>query len=173
MFCQFFIKKKIIKNYFKDGTSLAVNISYLEEKKPLGTIGAIGLLKKIYKSFFVFNCDSIVEIDLEDLIKFHNNNNSIMTIVIKNFKYNNPYGVVKSLNHKFISFEEKPSTNFNINCGIYVFKPAVIKIIKNYKITNIIELINILQKKSHKISVYPIYENWQDFGQNVENLKAL
>ena len=166
-----YYKKKIIKNYFKEGNSLGVNISYLEEKKPLGTIGSIGLLKKIYKSFFVFNCDSIVEINLEDLIKFHNKNNSIMTIVIKNFKYDNPYGVVKSLNNKFTSFEEKPSINFNINCGIYVFKPLIIKIIKKYKITNIIELINILQKKSYKISVYPIYENWQDLGQNLKNLK--
>ena len=82
-----YYKKKIIKNYFKDGNALGANISYIEEKKPLGTIGAIGLLKKIYKSFFVFNCDSIVEINLEGLIKFHNKNNSIMTIVIKNFKY--------------------------------------------------------------------------------------
>jgi hypothetical protein len=168
-----YYKKKKVKNYFKDGNSLGVNISYLEEKKPMGTIGAIGLLKRIYKSFFVFNCDSIVEINLEELIKNHNKHNSIMTIVIKNFKYDNPYGVVKSLNHKFISFEEKPSINFNINCGIYVFKPAIIKIIKNHKITNIIELINILQKKSHKISVYPIYENWQDFGQDTKNLKSL
>ena len=168
-----FYKKKIIKNYFKNGSNLGIKISYLEEKKPLGTIGAISLLKNINKSFFVFNCDSIVEINLEALIKYHNKHNSIMTIVIKNFKYNNPYGVVKSSNHKFIAFEEKPSTNFNINCGIYVFKPAVIKIIKDYKITNIIELINILQKKSYKISIYPIYEDWQDFGQNVENLKGL
>jgi dTDP-glucose pyrophosphorylase len=166
-----FYKKKMIKEYLQSKNSLGVNISYIEEKTPLGTIGSIKLIKKINKSFFVFNCDSIVDINLEELIKHHNKSNSMLTIVIKNYKYNNPYGVIKSLNHKFISFEEKPSINFNINCGIYVFKPAIVKIIKKYNINNIVELINILKKEKHRISIFPIYEDWADFGQDKQNLK--
>ena len=165
-----FYKKKMIINYLKSKNLPGLNISYIKEKKPLGTIGSIKYIKNIKKSFFVFNCDSLVDINLDELMKYHLEKKSILTIVIKNYKYNNPYGVIKYSNYKFISFEEKPSINFNINCGIYVFKPVVIKVIRKFKINNIIDLINILTKNNFKISVFPIYEQWSDFGQNKGDL---
>ena len=38
--------KDQIKKYFKNGKPLNVNINYLEEKKPLGTLGSANLIKK-------------------------------------------------------------------------------------------------------------------------------
>ena len=58
-----------------------------------------------------------------------------MTIGVKQFKYQNPYGVINVNKGRFISFEEKPEINFNINAGVYVFNKKIIKIIKKKNLT--------------------------------------
>ena len=94
-----------------------------------------------------------------------------MTIGVKQFKYQNPYGVINVNKGRFISFEEKPDINFNINAGDYVFSKKIIKIIKKEKFNNIEELIQHLSSKKSKILTYPIFENWLDLGQDKKNLK--
>jgi dTDP-glucose pyrophosphorylase/predicted transcriptional regulator len=160
-----FYKKNIIKKYFQDGKKFNVKIDYIEEKRPMGTIGSLGLLKnEKSKNLIVLNCDVITKADLSKMLNFHKNKNSFATIGIKNFSYKNPYGVVKNNSDKFISFEEKPIIDFNINAGIYIFNSKVIKIIKNNKIKDINELILYLKKIKRKISLFSIYEEWVDYG---------
>ena len=87
------------------------------------------------------------------------------------FQYKNHYGVIISKYNKFISFKEKPELNFTINAGIYVFNKKIISIINKFNLKNIEDLIVILKNKNYKILTYPIIENWQDLGQDKENLK--
>lgn len=166
-----FYLKKLIKNFFRDKKNLSTNISYIEEKKPLGTIGSIKLIKKISENFIVINCDVITNVDLHELLKFHKKKNAMITIGVKHFKYQNPYGVIISKNSKFISFQEKPEINFNINAGIYVFNKKIISIIKKENLKNIEDLINYLNRKNKKILTFPIFENWKDLGQDKKDLK--
>ena len=137
----------------------------------MGTIGSIGLIKKISNNFIVLNCDVISDVKLPELLRFHKKNRSTLTIGVKHFQYKNPYGVIISKYNKFISFKEKPELNFTINAGIYVFNKKIISIINKFNLKNIEDLIVILKNKNYKILTYPIIENWQDLGQDKENLK--
>lgn len=168
----FYLKDKII-NYFDDGKKFDVNIKYLIEKRPMGTIGGLSLLKKKFnESFVVLNCDVITDLNFEEMLKFHNLKKADITMAVKNFTFTNPYGVIKSKNNYFKKFDEKPSISFTINAGIYLFNPNVINCIKSNKIKNIQDLIHIFFKKKKMISTYPMYENWQDFGSNKSELKS-
>ena len=42
-----------IKSWFGDGSKFGVRIDYVEEKEPLGTAGALGLLTKVIKMFLL------------------------------------------------------------------------------------------------------------------------
>ena len=137
----------------------------------MGTIGSIGLIKKISNNFIVLNCDVISDVKLPELLRFHKKNRSTLTIGVKHFKYKNHYGVIISKYNKFISFKEMPELNFTINAGIYVFNKKIISIINKFNLKNIEDLIVILKNKNYKILTYPIIENWQDLGQDKENLK--
>jgi len=167
----FFLKNKI-KNFVKKKNFFSININFLEEKKPLGTIGSLKLIRKISDNFIVINCDTISDINYHEILKFHKKSKALLTIGVKNFQYKNPYGIIKAENNRFISFSEKPEVDFNINAGIYVFNKKIIPIVKNFNLKNIEELIKILKKKKIRILTYPIYENWFDYGQDPSSLRV-
>ncbi|MDC0426659.1 sugar phosphate nucleotidyltransferase [Pelagibacteraceae bacterium] len=166
-----FFMKQMIERFIFNNKFFSLNIKFIKERKPMGTIGSIGLIKKISNNFIVLNCDVISKFDLNELLKFHKKNNAVLTIAVKNYQYKNPYGVIISKKNKFISFKEKPEINFTINTGMYVFNKKVIPIIKKFNLKNIEDLITILNNKKFKIFTYPIFEIWNDLGQNKKQLK--
>jgi dTDP-glucose pyrophosphorylase len=166
-----FFLKEMIKNFILKKSNLSLKIKYLEERQPMGTIGSIGLIKKISNNFIVLNCDVITDVNLDEMLKFHKKNKSILTMGVKNFQYKNPYGVIISKKNKFISFKEKPEVNFTINAGIYIFNKKIISLINKFNLKNIEDLIITLNNKNYKILTYPIFENWYDLGHDKKRLK--
>jgi dTDP-glucose pyrophosphorylase len=165
-----FFLKEMIKNFIKK-KKFSLKINFLEEYQPMGTIGSIGLIKKISNNFIVLNCDVISDVNLKEILNFHKKKKSILTIGVKNFQYKNPYGVIISKKNRFFSFKEKPEVNFTINTGIYIFNRKIISIINKFNLKNIEDLITILNEKAYKIFTYPIFENWHDLGQDKKRLK--
>jgi dTDP-glucose pyrophosphorylase len=166
-----FFLKEMIKNFILKKSNLSLKIKYLEERQPMGTIGSIGLIKKISNNFIVLNCDVITDVNLGEMLKFHKKNKSILTMGVKNFQYKNPYGVIISKKNKFISFKEKPEVDFTINAGIYIFNKKIISLINKFNLKNIEDLIITLNNKNYKILTYPIFENWYDLGHDKKRLK--
>jgi len=85
-------KKELIKDYFKDGEKLGVNISYLDENKRLGTAGALSLIKnKPKEPFFVMNGDLLTNINFSKMLDFHIEQNSIATMAVIEQEFQLPY----------------------------------------------------------------------------------
>ena len=62
-------KSDILKAYFSN--SSRKNISFIEEKKPLGTAGSLYLLKnKINKDFLLTNCDILTDVEINNFYNF-------------------------------------------------------------------------------------------------------
>ena len=168
-------KSKMIKSYFSD-YRLPYKIKYVEEKNPLGTVGALRLMKNILnKDFFLVNGDTIITTDYPNLLMFHKKHNHYLTLVgaVQNYKL--PFGICNfDQNGKLISFKEKPSFDHVINSGLYLVNKKVIKFIPKNKRLDLSELIKILTKKKLSIGVYPISESsWMDIGQHNSYKKAL
>ena len=163
--CTHYKYYKIVK-YFGNGKKYGINISYVHEKSPMGTIGGLALLKKkISGSFVLSNADIISNINFEDILKYHKSHNSLMTVAVKNFYKNNQFGILDIQNNNVVSFEEK-KISLNINAGIYVFQSKILNLIKKNKdIKNVTDLINLLiNKGKNNIKAYNIFEFWSDVG---------
>jgi len=162
-------KARIIKAYIRELKPIInIKFNFIEEKKPLGTAGGLGLInKKIKKAFFVTNCDTIIKTDLNVIYSFHKENNNIITLVVATKEFKIPYGVCKTRNNgEFNNLTEKPTMNYLINTGLYVLSPKILKHIPKHKHFNFNELINLAKKKQFKIGLFPIEEdNWIDVGQ--------
>ena len=72
----------IIQDYFKDGASLDVHISYFVESTPLGTAGALFKMPQLTEDFLLMCGDVILDVDFNRFIAFHYQNKawaSLMT----------------------------------------------------------------------------------------------
>lgn len=168
-------KAQIMKAFFEEIKN-NYKLNYIEEKKPLGTAGALKLLeKKINKDFFVINCDTIINTDYKEILDFHKKNKNSITIIASAKEYTIPYGICKTGKFgKLKSLVEKPKINFLANSGGYVVKPNVLKIIPKNKKFDFTELIMIAKKNKFKIGVFPINDsNWLDVGQWSEYKKTI
>jgi len=160
-------KSSLIKAYFND-LDHAYKITYAVESKPLGTIGSLRLLKnRLRKTFFVSNCDIVVDADYADMCRFHAQRKNKITLVtsMKNFAI--PYGICEIENGGALkNIREKPEYDFLVNTGMYVLEPSVINDIPANKPYNITDLIDDYLRKKKRIGVYPISEKaWLDIGQ--------
>ena len=160
-------KKNMIKSYFND-LEKDYNVYYVDEDKPLGTGGSLSLLKgKIKQTFFVSNCDILIDAEYDKILRHHKESGNKVTIVssIKNFTI--PYGVFKLNNEGCIKeIQEKPEYSYLINTGMYVLEPEVLNDIPENKFYNLPDIIEKYMKDNVKVGVYPISENsWMDMGQ--------
>lgn len=160
-------KKNMIKAYFEEVVK-NYNIYYIEEDKPLGTGGSLYFLKdKIKSTFFVSNCDILIDSDYEAMYDYHKKNKNFITMVcaVKNMVI--PYGVVNLNNEGNIqSMVEKPEYSFLTNTGMYIIEPEALQLIKEDTFIHLPDIAKECMDKGMKVGVYPITERaWMDMGQ--------
>lgn len=176
--CDFFIsvnyKAETIKQYFQNLNNLDYNIAYFQEDKPLGTAGSLHLLKdKIKSTFFVSNCDIIIDEDYSEILQFHKQNENEITVVAAMKHYAIPYGTLETGNlGRLQSIQEKPEFTFKINTGMYILEPNLIDEIPTNEFYHITHLIQKLIVEDRKVGVFPINEgSWTDIGNWDEYMK--
>lgn len=156
----------VIEDYFKDGSDFGANIKYIVEERRMGTAGALSLIKeKIDKPFFVMNGDLITNINYEQMLDFHEEQNSKATMCVREYDIQVPYGVVNVINEDIVSIEEKPIHSFFINAGVYLLDPECINLIPKdefYDMPSLFEKMILTDKKT--IS-FPLKEYWLDIGR--------
>lgn len=174
---EFFIsvnyKANLIEYYLKE-LQLPIDISYFKEAKPLGTAGSLSLLKgKIDKTFFVSNCDIIIEQDYSEILEYHKENRNEITLVAALKTYSIPYGTIKTgANGLLTELTEKPDLTFKINSGMYILEPHLIKEIPENEFFHITHLIKKIKKRDGRVGVFPVSEkSWKDIGEWDEYLK--
>jgi len=167
-----YLKHSII-DYFGNGRNLGINIKYLEEDTPLGTAGALSLIKSIPKKpFIVINADVLTKFNLERLLNYHIKNQSGATLCVRDYNYQLPFGVVKTSKTKLIEFKEKPQYKELINAGVYILNPEILKLLKKNQYLDMPDLLMMAKKSNFSVNVCPIYEYWIDIGRKETLQKA-
>ena len=161
-------KKEKIKDALGNGKNLGVNITYVEEKEPLGTAGPIRLAKPyLNETFIVCNVDELKEIDLREMYSFHKQNNATVTIALTTVKDPSIYGVAILKGNKILDFVEKPkkeSAPSNlINAGLYIMEPGTIDYIPEGNSSLEKDVFPKLAKEG-KLYGYPFGGQWYNTG---------
>lgn len=178
IFCVCHMAEKII-DYFGDGGKFGVKISYSVESEPLGTGGAIGLLRNVIDdAFCVLNGDTYQELDVRRLIAQHRTKGGIATMTLVKTDNASRYGqVVTDQDGYVIKFGEKdPGRLLDgehgpdglsglINAGIYVWEPAVFKYIPPRQFSSLEkDILPAVLKANEKIYTYSCVQNFIDIG---------
>ena len=123
-----------IKDYYGNGTKFGVKITYVEEKSPIGSAGALKLASQyLNETFIVTNGDELKDIDLEDMFYFHKQNQAAITVALTTVSDPSAYGVARLHGNKIIEFVEKPAiekapSNL-IHAGLSIWEPHALSLI--------------------------------------------
>ncbi len=160
-------KAEVIKEYFGDGSKFGIEVKYLEEKKRLGTGGALSLIEtELNEPFFVTNGDVLSSLDYEKLLEYHKEQNAMATMCIRKDSYQIPYGVIEvDDTNNIIAMKEKPTKEFFINTGIYVLEPEVLNFVPKDEFFDLPSLFDVLKNKGKSTKSFEITDYWIDMGK--------
>lgn len=160
-------KKNMIRSYFND-LERDYELTYVEENQPLGTGGSLSLMRNLLtETFFVSNCDILVDADYTDIVSFHKKKEHDVTIVASLKTTQIPYGVLKIGEDGLLeSTEEKPEFSYLINTGMYLINTSVLDFVPDNEFADLPTIIMEAKNQGLRVGVYPVSEDsWLDMGQ--------
>ena len=131
-----------------------VNIHYVIEDEPLGTLNAIRLgmdeIKNDYEQCVIRNGDVVADLNLSKMIEQGEKSDYPFNIFITQMQ--SPYGIVETDGDRLVSFKEKPLLDYYINGGVYFSKGKLD--FGDFKTGDIEKTLFPLMAKENKIGYY-------------------
>jgi NDP-sugar pyrophosphorylase family protein len=160
-------------DYFGNGSDQGLEICYVKEDEPLGTIGALAQVPSIHNDYvLVMNSDLLTDIDYEDFYLDFINKDADMAIATIPYNVKIPYAVLELDDDRITSFREKPTYTYYSNGGIYIMKREIAEMVPKDSFYNATDLMEELIKQGKKVVQYPILGYWLDIGKPNDFEKA-
>lgn len=163
-----------LEDYFKDGRDKQLNIKYIWEDKPLGTIGSVLMVDNFqHEDLLVMNSDLLTNIDFADFYKSFKASGADMAVASTPYQVNVPYAVLETNEaQEVLSLKEKPKYTYYSNAGIYLLKNSILSMIPKGNFFDITDLMDKALAMDYKIYTYPINGYWLDIGKLEDYQKA-
>ena len=157
---------ELLRTFFQDGHQWGLQIDYSYEKCPLGTAGPIALIDGLNDTFLVTNGDVLTTMQMRNLIDFHNDQHAMATIAVHHRKVKIDLGVVQSDgDFRITGYIEKPTYDYCVSMGIYVFEPSILAYIPRGEYLDFPDLVKKLIAAGEKVVGYQYDGYWQDLGR--------
>lgn len=168
-----YLKEKII-HHFNNGSKKGIEINYIEEKNPLGTIGSVAMIKKINTEYLLIqNGDLITNIDYE---KFYLNAvkaKAAISVATVPYCIDVPFAILNlDKKNQVKALHEKPRYTYEANAGIYLIHKSMLPFIPKNKMYNATDLIQAAIDKSLAVTTFPILGYWTDVGRMEDFVKV-
>jgi len=166
--------RKIIEDYFEDGSRFGVKIEYAVANRPLATAGQLKTAEDfIDDTFICVYGDSIFDFNLKSMIEYHKRKKSFVTMALYEYKTKLHYGFIETdRNSKVTAWKEKPEIRGNINIGCYVMEPRVLKLIPANKPYGMDDVIKSAIGRKNKVSGFLIKKGFIDIGDKTSYRRA-
>jgi NDP-sugar pyrophosphorylase family protein len=118
-------------------------LEYISEE-PSGTAAALSKLKeKVRKPFLALNGHVIADVDLQDMLRVHSEENSTATMALATVENPSSYGVAELKGRKILGFTEKPEKGDEpsrlVNAGTYIFDPEIFDYLNSPQLETVFE----------------------------------
>ena len=153
-----------ITDHFGDGSAFGVQLTYVPEERPLGTAGGLGLLEPWNEPLLVINGDILTRVDFAAMLDYHREHGADLTVAVRKYDLDVPYGVVDIDEGSVRAVVEKPVYSFFVNAGIYLLEPSVQSYVPGDQSMDMTDVIQRLIEDKLKVVSFPIREYWMDIG---------
>ena len=148
-----------------------MDLSYATEEEPLGTAGSVKNASPLLEDrVLVLSGDSLTDLDLTELIRFHDEHGAAATVTLKRVPDPLEFGIViTGEDGRVERFLEKPGWgevfSDTINTGIYVLEKEVLDLVpegEEFDFSK--DLFPLLLEKGYPIYGYETDRYWTDVG---------
>ncbi|MBS1660113.1 MAG: nucleotidyltransferase family protein [Bacteroidetes bacterium] len=163
----------IIEDYFKDGSEKGLDIKYIREDRPLGTIGSLTLAEPFqHQTILIMNSDLLTNIDFGHFYNEFIQSGADMAVAAVPHHVDLPYAILELDEDRVISLQEKPRYTYFANAGIYLIKKELLDYIPKDGHFNATDLMEKVLTEKKKLINYAILEYWLDIGRMSDFQKA-
>jgi dTDP-glucose pyrophosphorylase len=157
----------VIEEHFGDGRRHGVDIEYVREDQQLGSAGALRLMRgKLDRPFLVMNADLLTRVNLSSLMRFHEQEGNLVTVGVRQYQLQVPYGVVEVTGTEVTALREKPSLSFFVNAGIYAASPEAVSLLPSDRDeVHMTDVVDAALAAGRRVGSFPVREFWLDIGQ--------
>jgi NDP-sugar pyrophosphorylase family protein len=156
-------RAELIETYFQDGASVGVHIRYVRESEPLGTAGALSLVRRQFPTtepLLVMNGDTLTRLDLRGLWEWHASRGYEMTIAVRSYESQFPYGVVRTEGDRVTEVVEKPVQRHEVSAGVYVLSPTALEAVPDGVYVDMPDLATRLICAGRPVGAYRFDDEW-------------
>lgn len=165
---------ELFRAFFLNGERFGLRISYSCEDRPLGTAGPLSLVEGLNETFLVTNGDVLTTLKFESLLEFHKRMGAVATIAMHNRKVKINLGVIQSNGGGQVKdYIEKPTYDFQVSMGIYVFEPKVLSYIDYNQFFDFPDLVKSLIVHREPVFSFPFDGYWEDLGNPEDYARAV
>lgn len=164
---------QLLEAYFGDGSRWDVQIDYLRETKPLGTVGPLAFIDNFDQPLLVMNGDILTDLDYGEFYRSHLDSAASLSIATYNKRVKIDLGVLDTdpAGH-LTDYHEKPEHQFQVSMGIYAFSPDVVPLIPPDQRFDLPDLVKLLIEQQVVVQSYPFSGRWLDIGRDEDFQRA-
>ena len=156
-----------IIDYFGDGESRGLNIDYVKEKRPLGTLGSVSLIDNMTQdTVLVMNSDILSTINLAAFYDDFEKKKADMSVVTIPYKVKVPYAVLGTRDEVITDLKEKPEFVYYSNAGIYLIRRSLLRNLNREEKLDITDFMEDVMRAGGKVTSYPFWGYWVDIGHH-------
>jgi len=156
-----------------DGDKWGIDIQFVPEDRPLGTIGPLRQLPRPTGPMLVMNGDLLTSINYADLVRYHMQSSADLTIGVCSMPVPVSLGVLDiDANNQITGFREKPTFRYWASMGVYVAAPAVWDLIPPHQVFGFDTLMDRVLQGQVKAQVYRFDGIWLDIGRPEDYAEA-
>jgi NDP-sugar pyrophosphorylase family protein len=120
------------------------------------------------------NGDVLTNLNYLEFYQFHKEQRSMVTIATYERTVKVDFGIIETgENNRITEYVEKPTLNYKVSMGIYVFSPKVMKYIKADSYFDFPDLVKLLIHEGEKVTAYSFNGYWLDIGRPDDYEKAI
>lgn len=164
----------LIRAVCRDGSQWDLSLNYVEEKDPLGTMGALNLIgrQNLDSTFISLNGDIITDLDLRKMARFHKNHGGLLTVATAEKPLPTNLGVIDLKGDRVVDFREKPVLKHSVSMGIYCMEPAILNYIPKGVAFGFDDLMYSLLDQNIPVYAFKHEGLWMDIGRPEDYVAA-
>ena len=156
---------ELIQIYFSQAVSLPehLELDWHWEDEPLGTAGALKVVPELDETFIAMNGDILTTLAYDELVRFHREREAALTVAMHARRIQIDLGVIESRDGLITGYREKPSLDYDVSMGIYVYEPRTLEHIPDGPF-QFPDLVLALLEAGEQVAAYRSDAEWYDVG---------